>query len=208
MDVRMPDVDGLEATRRLVALGTTARILILTTFDLDEYVYDAIRAGASGFLLKDVQPAAARRRDPRRRGGRRAARARPSRGGCSSASPRRCPTPEERAAGARHAHRARAATCSSCSRSGLSNAEIADAPLPQRDDGQDARLEHPRASSTCATACRRSCSPTRPGSCAPRAADLLLEEEANRVARREAPRACGRPYRGAATPMNLRKDST
>ena len=57
MDVRMPVVDGLEATRRLVELGTTARILILTTFDLDEYVYAAIRAGASGFLLKDVHPA-------------------------------------------------------------------------------------------------------------------------------------------------------
>jgi DNA-binding NarL/FixJ family response regulator len=57
MDVRMPNVDGVEATRRLVSGGTRARILILTTFDLDEYVYEAIRAGASGFLLKDVQPA-------------------------------------------------------------------------------------------------------------------------------------------------------
>ena len=56
MDVRMPNVDGLEATRRLVELGTTARIVILTTFDLDEYVYAALRAGASGFLLKDVRP--------------------------------------------------------------------------------------------------------------------------------------------------------
>jgi DNA-binding NarL/FixJ family response regulator len=56
MDVRMPVLDGLEATRRLVELGTTARILILTTFDLDEYVYAAIRAGASGILLKDVRP--------------------------------------------------------------------------------------------------------------------------------------------------------
>jgi DNA-binding NarL/FixJ family response regulator len=57
MDVRMPNVDGVEATRRLVSGGSRARILILTTFDLDEYVYEAIRAGASGFLLKDVQPA-------------------------------------------------------------------------------------------------------------------------------------------------------
>ena len=56
MDVRMPSMDGVEATRRLVARGTAARILILTTFDLDEYVYEAIRAGASGFLLKDVRP--------------------------------------------------------------------------------------------------------------------------------------------------------
>jgi DNA-binding NarL/FixJ family response regulator len=56
MDVRMPVLDGLEATRRLVELGTAARIVILTTFDLDEYVYAAICAGASGFLLKDVRP--------------------------------------------------------------------------------------------------------------------------------------------------------
>jgi DNA-binding NarL/FixJ family response regulator len=57
MDVRMPNLDGVEATRRLVASGVRARILVLTTFDLDEYVYAAIRAGASGFLLKDVEPA-------------------------------------------------------------------------------------------------------------------------------------------------------
>jgi len=57
MDVRMPGLDGVEATRRLVDGNTRARILILTTFDLDEYVYAAIRAGASGFLLKDVHPA-------------------------------------------------------------------------------------------------------------------------------------------------------
>ena len=56
MDIRMPNLDGIEATRRLVEFGTTARIVILTTFDLDEYVYAAIRAGASGFLLKDVRP--------------------------------------------------------------------------------------------------------------------------------------------------------
>ena len=57
MDVRMPRLDGVEATRRLVAAGSEARVLILTTFDLDEYVFEALRAGASGFLLKDVQPA-------------------------------------------------------------------------------------------------------------------------------------------------------
>jgi DNA-binding NarL/FixJ family response regulator len=56
MDVRMPGVDGIEATRRIVAAGSAARILVLTTFDLDEYVYAAVRAGASGFLLKDVRP--------------------------------------------------------------------------------------------------------------------------------------------------------
>ncbi len=57
MDIRMPIVDGVEATRQLVAKGSPARVLILTTFDLDEYVHTAIRAGASGFLLKDVKPA-------------------------------------------------------------------------------------------------------------------------------------------------------
>jgi DNA-binding NarL/FixJ family response regulator len=57
MDIRMPVLDGVEATRQLVAGGSPARILVLTTFDLDEYVHAAIRAGASGFLLKDVTPA-------------------------------------------------------------------------------------------------------------------------------------------------------
>jgi DNA-binding NarL/FixJ family response regulator len=57
MDVRMPVMDGIEATRRIVASGSPARILVLTTFNLDEYVYAALRAGASGFLLKDVPPA-------------------------------------------------------------------------------------------------------------------------------------------------------
>jgi DNA-binding NarL/FixJ family response regulator len=54
MDIRMPRLDGLEATRRLVAEQPDARVLVLTTFDLDEHVYDALEAGASGFLLKDV----------------------------------------------------------------------------------------------------------------------------------------------------------
>jgi DNA-binding NarL/FixJ family response regulator len=57
MDIRMPSLDGVEATRRLVDNGSRARILVLTTFDLDEYVYASVRAGASGFLLKDVEPA-------------------------------------------------------------------------------------------------------------------------------------------------------
>jgi DNA-binding NarL/FixJ family response regulator len=56
MDIRMPELDGLEATRRILATDNTARILILTTFDLDEYVYEALRAGASGFVLKDDSP--------------------------------------------------------------------------------------------------------------------------------------------------------
>jgi CheY-like chemotaxis protein len=56
MDIRMPGMNGLEATRRLMTTQNPPRVLMLTTFDLDEYVYDALRAGASGFLLKDVRP--------------------------------------------------------------------------------------------------------------------------------------------------------
>jgi DNA-binding NarL/FixJ family response regulator len=56
MDIRMPELDGLEATRRLLADGDAPRVLMLTTFGEDEYVYDAMKAGASGFLLKDLRP--------------------------------------------------------------------------------------------------------------------------------------------------------
>jgi DNA-binding NarL/FixJ family response regulator len=56
MDIRMPELDGLEATRRILATDSGARILVLTTFDLDEYVYEALKAGASGFVLKDDPP--------------------------------------------------------------------------------------------------------------------------------------------------------
>ena len=70
MDIRMPELDGIEATRRVVALETEppVRVLMLTTFDLNEYVYEALRAGASGFLLKDVRPSSSPRH-PRRREG-------------------------------------------------------------------------------------------------------------------------------------------
>jgi len=56
MDIRMPELDGLQATRRILAADSAARILILTTFDLDEYVFEALKAGASGFVLKDDSP--------------------------------------------------------------------------------------------------------------------------------------------------------
>ena len=57
MDVRMPHLDGIEATRRIVARQPKVKVVALTTFDLDEYVYESVRAGASGFLLKDLAPA-------------------------------------------------------------------------------------------------------------------------------------------------------
>ncbi len=56
MDIRMPVMDGVEATRRIVAEGLPTRVLVLTTFDLDEYVFSALKAGASGFMLKDARP--------------------------------------------------------------------------------------------------------------------------------------------------------
>jgi len=56
MDVRMPGTNGIDATRQIVASGSDARVLILTTFDLDEYAFAALREGASGFLLKDARP--------------------------------------------------------------------------------------------------------------------------------------------------------
>ena len=56
MDIRMPVMDGVEATRRIVAAGLVTRVLVLTTFDLDEYVFAALKAGASGFMLKDARP--------------------------------------------------------------------------------------------------------------------------------------------------------
>ena len=121
MDVRMPTMDGIEATRRLTTLERPARVLILTTFDLDDYVYEALRAGASGFLLKDRPPGGARGGGPRDRGGRGAA--------CAVGHPPadrgvRPPRPDPLARGARRAHRTRARGARPHGQ-GLSNAEIA-----------------------------------------------------------------------------------
>ena len=90
MDVRMPGTDGIEATRRILAGAGPTRVLVLTTFDLDDYVYDAMRAGASGFLVKDVRPDELRARRPHRRGRQRASR---SHGSAPDARPVRDPPP-------------------------------------------------------------------------------------------------------------------
>ena len=67
MDVRMPVVDGIDATRQLRAAGSRAKVVVLTTFGLDEYVVDSLRAGASGFLLKEAPPSGSSRRSTRSR---------------------------------------------------------------------------------------------------------------------------------------------
>ena len=84
MDIRMPVMDGIAATRELTAVRSPPRVLVLTTFDLDDYVYDALRAGASGFLLKDATPEEILSRGP---GGRR--RRRPARPGRDQPADRR-----------------------------------------------------------------------------------------------------------------------
>ena len=65
MDIRMPLLDGIEATRRIIRAGSRTRVLIVTTFDLDRYAYDGLRAGASGFLIKDALPERSICRPPR-----------------------------------------------------------------------------------------------------------------------------------------------
>jgi DNA-binding NarL/FixJ family response regulator len=105
MDIRMPKLDGLEATRRILAADDSVRILILTTFDLDEYIYEALSAGASGLRPEGRSARAAHRCDPHRRSRRRAALA-----GGHEAGDRQVhadPSPR-RAEGARRADRARA----------------------------------------------------------------------------------------------------
>ncbi|GMA86542.1 hypothetical protein GCM10025868_17920 [Angustibacter aerolatus] len=94
MDVRMPEMDGIEAIRRIMALPLAVhpKVLVLTTFDLDDYVYEALRAGASGFLLKD-----ARAEEPGAGGARRGRRRRPARPDGDPAADRRArPAPGRR----------------------------------------------------------------------------------------------------------------
>ena len=139
MDIRMPELDGLEATRRILAADAGARILILTTFDLDEYVYEALRAGASGFVLKDDPPEQL------------IAAIRTVAAGDALLSPavtkrvieqftripRPAPPKELDELTAREQEILRLIA------GGLSNAEIGERALHQRDDGQDARHAHP-----------------------------------------------------------------
>ena len=139
MDVRMPELDGIEATRRLLANGGSGdtKVVMLTTFDMDEYVYDALRAGASGFLLKDVPPEQLVDGDPRRRERRRAARA------VDHAAPDRGVRPHRAgdgraAAGARRADGARARGAAADRARPLERRDREGA-LRQRDDGEDAR---------------------------------------------------------------------
>ena len=160
MDIRMPELDGLEATRRILAADAGARILILTTFDLDEYVYEALRAGASGFVLKDEPPEQL------------IAAIRTVAAGEALLSPsvtKRViaqfsrisrPAPPR---GARGAQRPRAGGLPADRARPLERRDRPGA-LHQRDDGEDARDAHPLPSSAFATASRPSSSPTRPGS--------------------------------------------
>ena len=163
MDVRMPHLDGLEATRRILADDRRPpRVLMLTTFDLDEYVYDALRAGASGFLLKDGPGRSARRGDPHGRRRRRAAR--PD-GHAPADRGVRAPHAGHRtdAGRPRRADRARAR------RAGAARARA----LQRRDRGRAAssakRRSRPTSraccpSSACATGPKRSSTRTSPGS--------------------------------------------
>ncbi len=92
---RMPGMDGLQATRQLLATGQGPRVLMLTTFDLDEYVYDALRAGASGFLLKDVRPSSWQKQSVWWRRGRPCSPPRSPGGWSSSTSGDRDPAPRD-----------------------------------------------------------------------------------------------------------------
>ena len=102
MDIRMPELDGLQATRRILAADETVRIIILTTFDLDEYVYEALSAGASGFVLKDDPPD---RGNSHHRGRRRAAVTRHHQTRDQAVHPR---SPSHASERVRRSHRARA----------------------------------------------------------------------------------------------------
>ncbi len=185
MDVRMPGVDGIEATRRIAASGSSARIVILTTYDVDEYVFSALRAGASGFLLKDVRPpelTEAIRIVAR---------------GDALLAPGVTRRLLDRFAGVLPDDGARPADLDELTDRevevlrfvalALSNAEIADAARADRGHGEDARLLGAAEAGRCATACRRWCSRTTSGSCGRAHPEVGAE------------RPCSRPMSGAAS---------
>ena len=136
----MPRMDGIEATRRLARAASTARVLVLTTFDLDEYVYEALRAGAAGFMLKDAPPqrladavrTVAARRD--------AARARRSPAASSSATR---PSPRRDLSAFAELDAARGRTWSGSSRAACRTPRSARELFLSGGDGQDAPDEHP-----------------------------------------------------------------
>ena len=97
MDIRMPVLDGIEATRQIAGERPRAKVLVLTTFDLDEYVYEALRAGASGFLLKDASAEQLAEAVRVVAAGRGAARARRHPAAASPSSPASRPAPRPRA---------------------------------------------------------------------------------------------------------------
>jgi chemotaxis response regulator CheB len=139
MDIRMPELDGLQATRRILAADSSARILILTTFDLDEYVYEALRAGASGFVLKGRLSRAAHRRDSHGCRRRRAA----DTNGHKARDPEVRPhAPSCAAERARRAHRPRARRVPPGRSRALERGNRKRA-LHQRHNRQDARHTHP-----------------------------------------------------------------
>ena len=160
MDIRMPELDGLEATRRILAADATARILILTTFDLDEYVYEALSAGASGFVLKDEPPEQL------------LAAIRTVAAGEALLSPAvtkrvierftRTPPPDA-AEGVRRADRARAGRLPPDRARALERGDRRRSSSSARPPSRRTSRTSSR-SSTSATASRRSCSPTRAGS--------------------------------------------
>jgi len=159
MDVRMPVLDGIEATRRLVASGHPARIVILTTFDLDEAVYGALRAGASGFMLKDI------------RAGELVQAIRLVARGEALLAPTVTRRLLDRFADAPPASRPRSSTSSRRARSRSCASSRAPSRTPRSPSGSSSpRRPSSRtsrrscASSACATGCRPSWPPTTPGS--------------------------------------------
>ena len=173
MDIRMPELDGLEATRRLVVDEDAPRVLMLTTFDMNEYVYEAMKSGASGFLLKDVRPEQLAEAVRDNRGGRRSARARdhaPADRGVRTppaARPTTAPAELEELT-------ERELEVVKLIARGLSNDEIAQVAVCEPGDREDPRDAHPRRSWACATASRRSCSPTSAGWCSPAASSRAV----------------------------------